>query len=421
MEWLYRAAIAAYGFGIRLSAPFNRKAQRWIAGRRGLQGRIAQGMAGAPDTRLWVHCASLGEYELCRPLLRRLREVYPGSCIVLTFFSPSGYEQVKDSATADHVFYLPADSPRHAAQFLDEVRPAMAFFIKNDFWHYYTKALRQRSVPFFIVSARFYPSQPYFRKGGGFFTDILRRASKIFVTDQRSLALLQRRGLATGVLSGDMRFDAVLARKAGNRDIPGLAGWCRGHRVLVAGSTWPPDEAVIVRAFAATAGWKLVIAPHEIHAARLASLERTFRGQTVRYSALAAGSDPGARVLLIDNIGMLADLYRYGRCAWVGGAFGRGLHNILEPVAYGLPVFFGPRIGRFPEAQDLVKGGSAFAVRRGDALTSHLRELENESSYAPLYEANLRYAESHAGALEVVMSHLAMALPPGPAGRQGNR
>jgi 3-deoxy-D-manno-octulosonic-acid transferase len=369
--WSYRAAIA-------ITALWNEKARLWQQGRSRQWERLRAIVPPAQpgQRRYWVHCASLGEFEQGRPVIEALKARDAGCVVVLSFFSPSGYGQRKDYEGADAVVYLPMDGPRNAARFLNILQPTQALFVKYEFWHFYLKTLEARHIPSMLISGAFRAEQPFFQWWGGFFRKMLQRFSLLSVQDEGSLALLQSIGLgAKAQLTGDTRYDRVAAIAATAKDLPLIAAFKGKAKLLVAGSTWPEEERML-RAFLPQMpeGWKLVLAPHEIHAAHLEAIKAVFGEDCVFYSALTSGASE--KVLVIDNIGMLSSLYRYGEIACVGGGFNRGgIHNVLEPAVFGLPVVMGPGYQKFPEAVMLAEQGLAFPVNDEAAFFRQLAAL----------------------------------------------
>jgi 3-deoxy-D-manno-octulosonic-acid transferase len=404
--WLYRAAIA-------ITSLWNEKARAWRRGRRGqwkkLREQIPAPLPG--QHRYWMHCASLGEFEQGRPLLEALKAREPQCVIVLSFFSPSGYELRKNYEGADAVVYLPMDGPRNAARFLDIVQPAQALFVKYEFWHFYLKTLSGRGIPAILVSGAFRKGQPFFASWGAFFRKMLRRFSLLTVQDEGSLALLQSIGLGNKArLTGDTRYDRVASIAAAAKALPLIEAFKGDARLIIAGSTWPEDERLL-RAFLPQMpdDWKLVIAPHEIHAAHLADIKAAFGEHCVFYSSFKPGAPE--KVLVIDNIGMLSSLYRYGEIACIGGGFSRsGIHNVLEPAVFGLPVVMGPHFEKFREAAMLVQQGLAFAVHDEAGFSGRLAELVSHDALREKLAADIR-AEvlRHTGATAKILA----LLPPG--------
>ena len=412
MQAIYSLGLWLYALLARLLAPFHGKAASWVAGRVGLLPRIEQALTHDPAPRLWVHCASLGEFEQGRPLIEGLRRQYPSHKIVLTFFSPSGYEVRKNWPGADYVFYLPLDTTDHARRFVAAVQPALAVFVKYEFWYYFLRELRRQHCPAVVVAAIFRPGQVFFQPWGGFFRKILGELSWIFTQNEDSATLLRQLGLTHLSVAGDTRFDTVAATaSAPPRSLPLVEAFVADRApVLVAGSTWPDDLpalAPLLRKHART--MRYIVAPHEVSETHLAQLEAALPGLTVRYSQATPATVAQARLLLIDNVGLLSQLYRFGRFAYVGGAFGAGLHNTLEAAAFGLPVFFGPRYERFQEAVALVDLNCGFPVQSARELEAAFDRLfYNEEARLKVQDNALEYVHEHAGATARILSQLAV-------------
>jgi 3-deoxy-D-manno-octulosonic-acid transferase len=409
--FLYNIGLWLYALLLALAAPFVPKAAQWTAGRRGLLARVRQALAHETAPRAWFHCASLGEFEQGRPLLEAYRQQYPQHKIVLTFFSPSGYEIRHSWPGADYVFYLPLDTAKNARAFLDAVQPRLAVFVKYEFWYHFLTELRRRAVPTICVSAIFRPEQAFFKPWGGLFRQILGAFTYIFTQNEASTELLRSLGLSQVSTAGDTRFDTVVATAAAPpRDLPVLAAFVAdGAPVLVVGSSWPADIAVLTPALRelAPAALRVIVAPHELHEAGLAQVEALLPGRVLRYSRATPETAAAARILLIDSIGLLRELYRAGTLGYVGGAFGKGLHNTLEAAVFGLPLLFGPNYGKFQEARDLVQLGGADAVKDADDLTTALKFLVfNPEQRPPIVAKNRAYVLNHAGATARIMEWL---------------
>ncbi len=406
LRFLYDIGIFCYTLAVWLAAPFNAKARLWIRGRRGIFSQIEQ-QCRDMDRPVWFHCASLGEFEMVRPLIETLREKRPSVPVVLTFFSPSGYEVRKNYEKADAVFYLPADTPRNARRLVKLFKPRMAVFAKYDFWHHYLHTLKKQDIPVYAVSAVFRPGQRFFRFYGAFFRRALRCFTLIFVQDEASRLLLAQEGISS-VRAGDTRFDRVASRAAQARDLPAIQVFAGTAPLLVAGSTWEPEEKILARYLSdAPRAMRVLIAPHDISEAHLRAIEQKLPGLTLRYSQFSAQAQPAQPVLLIDNIGLLASVYRYADIALVGGGFSGRLHNILEPAAFGAVVLFGPEHRRFHEAQQLQDAGGAFVVR-DVASFSHLLELllgDKELLLTHAQQAR-EFVSRHKGATEKILTVL---------------
>lgn len=414
---LYLTGIYGYQFLIWLVSPFNRKAEQWRTGRKNWQTHLQTLLATNTAPIAWFHAASLGEFEQGRPVMESFRARYPHYKILLTFFSPSGYEVRKNYDGADYILYLPADTPANARQFVDTVKPAIAFFIKYEFWHYYLSTLKDRHVPVISVSALFRPGQVFFRWYGGFYRNILHQFAHLLVQNQESIELLTSIGITAVTRAGDTRFDRVKQVVDTIRDIPIAAAFKNqpgtpNPPLFVIGSAWQADMTLLIPFFNRfDHPLQALIAPHEIHDEEIERWRTQLNAPSIRYSALSKQGNsippnqPPARYLFIDNIGMLSSLYQYGTFAYVGGGFGSGLHNILEAATFGLPLFFGPDYARFPEAVDLVREGAAFSVADTDALASAVLQLYNDpEAYKKAAQISRDYVLRNIGATAKVMS-----------------
>ena len=369
MRLLYTFGILLYGIGIRIWAFRSAKAKKWVNGRKHLF-RELQKKRTAPKS-IWFHCASLGEFEQGRPVLEALHHSHPNARIVLSFFSPSGYEVRKNYALADVVCYMPLDTPGRAGRFIELVNPAMAVFVKYEIWHNHLLALSRRSIPVYLISAKFRKDQIYFRPYGKWFTRSLHCMAHIFVQDEESLRLAKDLKLQNVSISGDTRFDRVWQLAQQPRNLPQIRAFAGSYPVLVAGSTWPADEDLLVRYINnCTEPARFILAPHEVDPGHLQNLRYKISRPSAYFSA--PESDPHAEVLIVDTIGHLSRIYAYGQAAYIGGGFGAGIHNVLEPAAYGLPVVFGPRFSKFKEATDLIRLQAASAVDGYAALKQAL-------------------------------------------------
>ncbi len=379
---LYNIFLLLYRLGVRVAALFSEKPKLWLRGRRGLLDKIATDLNGKNEKRIWVHCSSLGEFEQGRPLIEAIKEQYPAYKVVLTFFSPSGYEIRKNYAGADYVYYLPMDGRSNARRFVKMVTPALTVFVKYEFWYYYLTQLKEAQVPTILVSAAFRKSQPFFKPQGGLFRKMLRCFDCLFVQDDESKRLLETIGLKDNVIiAGDTRYDRVSSIAASVKQFSLIEKFKEKDHLLIAGSTWPEDEAMLkdaVNSF--PENWKLIIAPHEIDEPHIKHLQDMFAGHSVLYSELSE-EPAGYRVLIIDNIGMLSSLYSYGEIAYVGGGFqSGGIHNVLEPAVFGLPVYFGPVYDKFVEAKALVSRMYAFPINDKEHFNNSLQELMNDEN-----------------------------------------
>ncbi|WP_207435622.1 3-deoxy-D-manno-octulosonic acid transferase [Sabulibacter ruber] len=410
---LYEVGVRAYGLGVRLAAPFLPKAAQWVNGRKEVFEEIGRKMEGNTAPVAWFHCASLGEFEQGRPLIEAFKQRFPAYKILVTFFSPSGYEVRKNYAHADYIFYLPLDTKENAQRFVSLVQPKLAVFVKYEFWHHYTRALRQQNIPLFSISAIFRPNQIYFRKNGAFYRRILERFTHIYTQNQESAELLVGINFTNVSLAGDTRVDRVLQNAQNAKQIPIAQAFKANAPMMVIGSSWPEDLEVLLPFMQEQLPTlKYILAPHEIKDKELSEIETQFPGQAIRYSQADAATVAKYRILLIDNIGMLSSLYQYSDYVYVGGAFGKGLHNTLEPAAFGPPIFFGPKYAKFQEAQDLIEAGVAFSVRSTQELTKTFTELhQNPAKREKIKSATRAYLQKQAGATERILTSLEYWLP----------
>lgn len=406
MRGAYTFAIRVYTGLIALVGLYDPKARMR---HRGVRAEKRSPAAPLSDRPIWFHCASLGEFEQGRPLIERCRIENPGRPILLTFFSPSGYEVRRRFAGADRVVYLPPDLPSSVSAFLDYWDPAVAVFVKYEVWQNFFRALYKRGVPVFMVSAIFRPEQVYFKPWGKWFRGALRRVDKIFTQDDRSVEMLRSIGIENAEAAGDTRFDRVATVAATAGPVVEVENFIGAKTAVVAGSTWPEDEILIAgyRAKHRDGDIVWVIAPHEMSGGHKRKLEELFGEGLEYYSNLGKGDGRAGDVLVIDTIGLLSALYRYGEINYVGGGFGAGIHNTLEPAVYGKPILFGPRHGKFKEAKDLIAHGGAFAVSGQDEFDAMISELmEDETLRNKAGKAAGEYVKSNLGASDKIMREL---------------
>lgn len=410
MKALYNLGIFLFSSLVHIVAPFNQKASLWVRGRRDWAkkagGKIAKG-----DRVVWVHCASLGEFEQGRPIIEAIKREYPHYRVVLTFFSPSGYEIRKDYPLSDYTCYLPADTPHNASLFIDLIRPELVLFVKYEFWNNYISALHKRQIPLYLVSGIFRRDQHFFKWYGSFFRKMLRKFDRIFVQDKVSVDLLAGIGISNVVLAGDTRFDRVKELAATAREIPELEMFRKNEKMFIAGSSWKPDEEIMARYINENPGkMKWVFAPHEIDEQNIRRIEKMFNTSVVRYSQLDDQSSE-ARIMIIDNIGLLSSAYKYAFIAAVGGGFGIGIHNILEPACWNIPVMFGPNYKKFREATDLIEAGGARSFSDYNGFRSVLdRWLSDRDSYQSSADVSGNYVRNNSGATPVIMEQIGLKI-----------
>lgn len=403
MKIFYSAGIYLYGALIALAALFNRKARMLWRGQRGALRELRR-KADPSKEYVWVHAASLGEFEQGRPIIERLKSEHPDTPVLLTFFSPSGYEVRKNYAGADVVAYLPLDTPRAAAALVRTVRLSKAIFIKYEFWPNFLLALQRAGVPTYIVSAIFRPDQLFFRPYGKWYLGLLGTFRHIFVQNEASARLLREHGIDRVSVAGDTRFDRVAAQARMAREFPLVQRFCEGSRVIVAGSTWPHDEALLADYLHAHEGVKLIMVPHEVHKAHLYDLFKLLGGDYVRYSEATDVNILTSRCLVVDVVGILSSLYRYADVAYVGGGFGVGIHNTLEAAVYGVPVVFGPNYRKFREACELVAAGGGFSVNDYEGLAGCLDMLLDNGAAAGKTAGE--YVSRNTGATDTILKEL---------------
>lgn len=409
MRVIYYLAIKTYHLMVGLVAPFNQKAGFFITGRKGLF-RDLQHATGHWQRSVWFHCASLGEFEQGRPLMEAFREKHPEVKILLTFFSPSGYQVRKNYPGADYVTYLPVDTPAHARRFVRIVRPEQVFFIKYEYWYFFLHELRRKKIPIYLVSAIFRKEQAFFKWYGAWLRRMLGYFTEIFVQDEDSRDLLNGYHVYHVSVSGDTRFDRVKKIAQSSPSLPFMETFRGDSMLVVAGSTWPPDEELLIRYFRESGKFfRMVIAPHEVHRQNIQRIASHFEdGETLVWSEASGQDAARARVLIIDSIGMLSSLYGYGQLAYVGGGFGKGIHNILEAATYGIPVIFGPHHEKFKEAMDLKEQGGGFAIRGYKDLKLLMDDfIARPDQMKAAGETARSYVNARAGATHHILSRIA--------------
>ncbi|GAB3201973.1 3-deoxy-D-manno-octulosonic-acid transferase [Pontibacter aydingkolensis] len=412
MKLLYDIGLKAYQAAIALASPFNEKARLMRQGREQQFEKLRQAFAGNQAPVVWFHCASLGEFEQGRPVMEAVKQTFPKYKILLTFFSPSGYEIRKNYAGADYIFYIPLDGAENAKQFLDITEPELAVFVKYEFWHYYLKELQQRSIPILSISAIFRKDQIFFKPYGGFNRNMLRRFTHIYTQNKTSLQLLNNIKINQASIAGDTRFDRVLQTAVSIKAIPLVEAFAAGKEVFMVGSSWPADIEVLLPLIQKyKQSIKFIIAPHEVNEASINAVMQNLGNDAVRFSKIEEGSAAKHNVLVIDNIGMLSSLYSYGTYAYIGGAFGKGLHNTLEAAVFGLPLFFGPKYDKFQEAKDLVALGCAFPVNNSQELLQVFEEVHTTPGLRQSITSKEKtYVQEQAGATAKIMADIGALL-----------
>ena len=408
---MYNIAIYLYGLGVFIYSLFNEKVRKMWRGEHE-SFRIIRERLDPNAKYIWFHAASLGEFEQGRPLMERIRATHPEYKILLTFFSPSGYEVRKDYKGADIVCYLPLDTVNNARRFLRTVRPVMAFFIKYEFWYNYLHVLKHRCVPTYSVSSIFRRDQIFFKWYGRDYARVLSCFTTFFVQNEESKLLLGTIGIKNAVVAGDTRFDRVLQIKEASKQLPLVEAFVsNAEHVFCAGSSWQPDEEIFIPYFNGRSDWKLIIAPHVIGEEHLAQMMQLLKGRRVtRYTQTNPEEAAKADVLIIDCFGLLSSIYRYAQVSYVGGGFGAGIHNTLEAGVWGIPVIFGPNNKRFAEAQGLLKCKGGFEIKDVNDFTTLMVHLESEPVLLEKSgKAAADYVKSLSGATEKILKGSGLA------------
>jgi 3-deoxy-D-manno-octulosonic-acid transferase len=402
---LYNLSISLISFIIKLVSLFHPKAKAFVTGRRDIFKKMDEAFKHNTSPLIWLHCASLGEFEQGRPIIEALKKEFPQHKILLTFFSPSGYELRKNYHSADFVFYLPWDTASNAQHFITTAKPVLAIFVKYEFWFHYAHTLKKKNIPILSISSIFRKDQIFFKAYGNFFRKTLRDFSYFFVQNQESVRLLNAIGIKNCMQSGDTRFDRVHEISIQSEPIAIAKSFKNDQKVFVVGSCWPEDLEIL-SPFINENKLKFILAPHEISESFLADIEKSLQVRSIRYSQTDGKNLDDYMVLIIDNIGLLSRLYRYGEFAYIGGAFGKGLHNILEAACYGVPIFFGNKnYQKFQEASDLINMGGAFEVSDYTDLKAKYEMLNIPESFLLACEVTRQYVEENLGASEKIMKH----------------
>ena len=407
MDFLYNTGISLYKLGVRAASLKNHKAKQLLEGQARTFSYLKERLT--PGTRyIWIHAASLGEFEQGRPLIEMIKAKQPDAHIVLSFFSPSGYEVRKGYNMVDAVVYLPFDLPENVDKFINLVNPQMAIFIKYEFWGNYLKTLKRRGIPTYLVSAIFRPGQVFFKPWGGMFREVLSCFTTMFVQNAASRTLLNKIGFNNVEVAGDTRFDRVADVRNAAKDFPVVERFVSNSKfTLVAGSSWQPDEDIIVPYFNSHPGMKLILAPHEFDKERLDALLVKFKRPVSLYSCASADEMEQCDALVVDCFGILSSLYRYGQVAYVGGGFGAGIHNVNEAAVYGMPVVFGPNHKKFREATDLIACGGGFAIDGDEAFAKVMdKMLSNKAFLEKSGTIADKYIQSHLGATDFVYANI---------------
>jgi 3-deoxy-D-manno-octulosonic-acid transferase len=414
-EFFYTVSIYSLRVAFILAAPFSAKARQFVSGRKQIFAKLKSAFAEESNGQLvWVHCASLGEFEQGRPIMESLKARLPGIRILLTFFSPSGYEVRKDYSYADHVFYLPWDTPAQAKEFVSITKPAIAIFVKYEFWYHYSAQLRKAGTHVISASCILRPDQVFFKSHGALFRNLLKNFDYFFTQNEETKKLLNSISIQSAEVAGDTRFDRVMEIINRGEEIEQAQRFKNDQKTFVIGSCWPEDMDLLAPFINEHGGTlKFIIAPHEISDSFIRSIEKSLEVKSIRFSL----NDPTAEesdVLIIDNIGMLSKLYRYGEFAFVGGAFGSGLHNILEAACYGIPIFFGNKnYQKYQEANDLIMRGGAFEVSDyADLKSKYDLLVDRPENFMLACDVTRSYVEENLGATKKIVDYCLSILAP---------
>ncbi len=407
MTPFYDFAIHLYSLGVKIASLRHEKARKIIDGQAVTMQRLKKELS-PEGGYIWIHAASLGEFEQGRPLIEMIRRNHPDAKILLTFFSPSGYEVRHNFPLVDAVVYLPFDTKKNVRQFLDTVKPRMAIFVKYEFWGNYLNELKLRGIPTYIISAIFRKSQPFFKPWGGEFRKMLTYFTHIYVQDEGSRELLAGIGFKNVTVAGDTRFDRVTDIMESCVEIPQAAALTRDASLtIVAGSTWPPDESNLLPCFNAHPGMKLIIAPHEVNEERIAAIESQLNRPSCRLSTATPEEAAKCDCIIVDCYGKLSSAYRYGNIAYIGGGFGVGIHNLNEAAVYDIPVIFGPHYHKFKEARDLIKCKGGFSFSNKEEFDAIIEPIVNDKKLREQYGKNAgNYVKENLGATRIIYADI---------------
>ena len=409
MRYIYTFSVFLYGLLIRLSALKSQKAKQWINGRKNWQDKLLAALKENRFPVVWIHCSSLGEFEQGRPVIEEVRAKYSNVFILLSFFSPSGYEIRKSYQQADYVCYLPLDTLRNAKEFIQIVNPKVSIFIKYDFWYNYINQLKTKKIPIWLVSGIFRPSQHFFRFWGGWFRRHLAYFDHMFIQNEESGRLLDSIGIVDYTVAGDTRFDRVKQIAFQAKVINEAQEFINNRFAVIAGSTWPSDEDILIEYINQSDDQIcFIIAPHEIDKVHIEQIILKIDKKQILFSEIEKDTDlKSYSVLIIDNIGMLSALYRYGNLVIIGGGFGKGIHNILEPAVHGVPIIIGPKYFKFQEAIDLVQRNTVFPINNFTEFENRVKTVkENPEILTEIKTLQHSYIHQMSGSTSIIVERL---------------
>ena len=407
----YHIGLTGYEWLVYLAALWNHKAKLFISGRKGLIKKITQKTATDTRYKIWFHCASLGEFEQARPIIERMKREYPQYAIVVTFFSPSGYEVRKNYQGADYIFYLPLDSALNALLFVSALKIKFAFFVKYEIWYHYLKTLNEFSIPIFLISANIRSDHVYVKWYGVFFREMLHCFNHIFSQNETSNSLLLQNGFTNASVSKDTRFDRVFENSKQVRELSLIQQFVQNKKVLILGSSYAQEEMVVEACMEYLKDWKIIIAPHHIQTSRITDICSRFKTYGVTtFSALSNDlTNTQKNILVIDNIGMLSSIYQYGTVAFIGGGYGKnGLHNTLEAAVFGMPVLFGPNnLKKFPESLDMLDAGVGFVIKEASQFAKHINTWnQHPEQLRQIGDKAKQFIVSQTGATQHIFDYL---------------
>ena len=404
MKVLYSVFIFLFRLGIAISALWNEKAKAWIGGRKNFFKELESEFSAKKQT-IWIHCASAGEFEQGKPVIERLKEHYPSYPIVVSFFSPSGFGVGKKYGLADHIVYLPLDTPANAKRFVEIINPTLVVFIKYDYWYFHLKEVAAKKIPLLLASAIFRKQSIFFKPYGSLHRSMLYFFQHIFVQDKSSKEALRTINVDNCSVAGDTRFDRVTEIAAKAERLDKIENFVANNKILVAGSTWPDDEKLLEVLLDKNSDLKIIIAPHEINKSHILQLQALFPS-AILYSQMGENQD--SKILIVDNIGMLSRLYRYAALTYIGGGFNKsGIHNTLEAAVWGKPVIFGPNYKKFKEAKELIEKGAAYSINNSEELnTIAERWLKNSEAYNKASLAAELYVKDNTGATQKIVDYI---------------
>lgn len=408
MQLIYNFSIALYGFLIKIASLFSTKAQLWLTGRKAQETVINElAVTKKSNLRIWLHCASLGEFEQGRPLIEYIKQNHQDIEIILTFFSPSGYEVRKNYPKADHIFYLPIDAPKKAEWFIKAIKADLVIFIKYEFWFNYIQALKKEGATILLVSGIFRKNQHFFKVYGSWFRKRLNQIDFFFLQNQESAKLLKNIGIDRFEVNGDTRFDQVFSIKNSNFQDEKIERFVKSEKVIVFGSSWNNEDQLALDLIESNQEVKIILAPHELNAPKTKHLLSLFKEKAQLYSELDSTNADQSNVLILDTMGLLSKVYRYADIAVIGGGFGKGIHNTIEAAVYGIPVIFGPKFKKYHEAVQMVNLGAAFSIHSKEEFSNTIQQLlQDKVFYKNAAQAAANYCDENIKASSKVLQYL---------------